>query len=70
MGADDGETGSVFPEGRAVHVIQRGNNREPVFFDGEDYQFYLAWLGEAAAVNDVRIDANSLSAPDFHEVPH
>lgn len=32
-----------------VHVVQRGNNRQAVFFDENDYRVYLDWLGEAAA---------------------
>lgn len=31
-----------------VHVVRRGNNREPIFFDVGDYQAYLGWLGESA----------------------
>jgi putative transposase len=30
------------------HVIQRGNNRQPCFFDDVDYTFYLQCLREAA----------------------
>jgi putative transposase len=28
--------------------MQRGNNRQPIFFDDGDYRAYLAWLLEAA----------------------
>lgn len=28
------------------HVIQRGNNREPIFFQESDYRAYLCWLKE------------------------
>jgi putative transposase len=31
------------------HVIQRGNNHQPVFFADDDYRFYLACLQHAAA---------------------
>ena len=31
-----------------LHVVQRGNNRQPTFFADEDYRFYLDCLGEAA----------------------
>lgn len=31
-----------------VHVVQRGNNRDPVFFNTGDYQHYLTWLKEAS----------------------
>ena len=34
--------------GVPLHVVQRGNNREPIFFDESDYGSYLKWLGEAA----------------------
>ena len=31
------------------HVLQRGNNRQPVFFCDDDYRFYLASVTRAAA---------------------
>ncbi len=31
-----------------VHVVQRGNNRQAVFYDEADYQAYLRWLGQGA----------------------
>ena len=31
-----------------VHVVQRGNNRDPIFFNDSDHQTYLTWLKEAA----------------------
>ncbi len=27
--------------GMSVHVVQRGNNRDPIFFDESDYRVYL-----------------------------
>ena len=30
-----------------VHIVQRGNNRQPIFFDDGDYRAYLNWLKEA-----------------------
>ena len=30
-----------------VHVVQRGNNRQPIFFEAGDYRAYLDWLHEA-----------------------
>ena len=35
--------------GQAQHVIQRGNNREPVFAHEDDYGVYLNALGDACA---------------------
>jgi putative transposase len=32
-----------------LHVIQRGNNRQPIFFAEDDYMRYRDWLIEAAA---------------------
>ena len=37
-----------FVPGYPLHVIQRGNNHEALFFDEGDYHLYLQWLGEAA----------------------
>ena len=34
--------------GMPVHVVQRGNNRQAIFFDEADYKAYLNWLKEAA----------------------
>lgn len=30
--------------GVPLHLIQRGNNRQPCFYTDEDYSFYLDWL--------------------------
>ena len=34
--------------GQPQHVIVRGNNREPIFYADEDYQFYLTKLRQGA----------------------
>ena len=34
-------------DGVALHIVQRGHNREPCFCGEEDYQVYLHGLGEA-----------------------
>lgn len=39
----------LFAPGYPLHVIQRGNNRQALFFDEVDYLAYLNWLGEAAS---------------------
>ena len=39
------------------HVLQRGNNRQPVFLDDADRQRYLALLGEAASRFKVAVHA-------------
>jgi putative transposase len=37
-----------FVKGQAQHIIQRGNNRDPIFAGDQDYRFYLECLQEAA----------------------
>ena len=37
------------------HVTQRGNRREPTFFEDGDYQLYLDLLAEAARTAGVEV---------------
>ena len=46
-----------FAPGEAQHVIQRGNNREPIFAADEDYRFYLDCLKKAARAHGLSIHA-------------
>jgi len=48
------------------HVIQRGNNREPCFYDTENYQRYLRDLGEAIERNHCRLHAYVLMTNHVH----
>jgi putative transposase len=48
------------------HVTQRGNRRENVFFDDEDRQAYLDWLGEYAARFDVEVAGYCLMRNHIH----
>jgi putative transposase len=41
--------------GIAHHVTQRGNRREPVFFNDDDYRVYIALVGRAARASGTRI---------------
>jgi putative transposase len=41
--------GRYFLPEQPLHVIQRGNNRQAIFFAAEDYRRYRQWLVEAAA---------------------
>ncbi|MFI3199723.1 MAG: transposase [Methylococcaceae bacterium] len=36
-----------YQPGLPVHLFQRGHNKEPVFFDDEDYLVYLRYLKES-----------------------
>lgn len=55
-----------FVPGVPVHVVQRGNNRQPVFFDDNDYAVYLAWLAEAAAAHGCQVHAYVLMTNHIH----
>ncbi|HZH70032.1 MAG TPA: transposase, partial [Flavobacteriaceae bacterium] len=50
----------------ANHVIQRGNNREAVFFEEEDYQTYKNYLHESAQSSGVKIHAYVLMTNHIH----
>jgi len=55
----------VFP-GQPHHVIQRGNNRSPIFFEEKDYWRYLDWLGEESAKHGCAIHAYVLMTNHVH----
>lgn len=48
------------------HVIQRGVNRQAIFFESSDYDLYLHSLGEAASRYDCRIHAYVLMTNHTH----
>ena len=56
----------IYVEGQPQHIIQRGNNREPIFADAEDYRFYLDCLQEAADRHALRIHAYVLMTNHVH----
>lgn len=64
-----------FVEGEALHAIQRGNNREPIFAVEEDYRFFLDCMLRASQLHGLRIHAyvlmtnhmHMLATPDFRE---
>src|SRR5882672_5671685 len=49
--------GRYFLPDQPFHVIQRGNNRKPIFFVPEDYTRYREWLIGAASEYDCAIHA-------------
>lgn len=55
-----------FLAGVPVHVVQRGNNRQPVFFNKSDYREYLRWLAEAAEKYQCSIHAYVLMTNHIH----
>jgi putative transposase len=52
--------------GIPVHVVQRGNNRQAVFGDGQDYRAYLGWLKEGAQSYCCAIHAYVLMTNHVH----
>lgn len=58
--------GRYFLPSQILHVIQRGNNREPTFFADVDYRRYLEWLAEAAAEYGCSIHAYVLMTNHVH----
>ncbi|TSE28020.1 Transposase IS200 like protein [Tepidimonas thermarum] len=50
------------------HVIQRGVDRQPVFFSDDDCRFYLDWLGEYASKRDIALHAYCLMTNHVHLV--
>jgi putative transposase len=55
-----------FLPGVPVHIVQRGHSREPVFYEGSDYQTYLYWLGEAALRYGCAVHAYVLMTNHVH----
>lgn len=52
--------------GQPHHVIQRGNNRQPIFAELSDYHAYLDWLAAASARFGLRIHAYVLMTNHVH----
>lgn len=52
--------------GLPQHVIQRGNNRQPIFVGESDYVAYLDWLKEAAQRHGLLIHAYVLMTNHVH----
>jgi putative transposase len=48
------------------HVVQRGRNRDPIFFESSDYYFYLDKLREALDKYDVSLHAYVLMTNHVH----
>ncbi len=48
------------------HIIPRGNNKEPCFFEEQDYKVYLSKLNEFAKLNQVSVHAFVLMTNHVH----
>jgi REP element-mobilizing transposase RayT len=58
--------GRYFVSGQPLHVIQRGNDRKPVFFEAEDHAQYREWLIAAAGDNGLAVHAYVLMTNHVH----
>ena len=52
--------------GVAVHIIQRGNNRQACFYQNGDYRNYLTWLEEYGEASGCQIHAYCLMTNHVH----
>jgi len=48
------------------HIVQTGNNRQPIFCEADDYAAFLGWLREAARQFKVAIHAYALLPEELH----
>jgi len=58
----------VYVEGAAVHVVQRGNNRGPIFSDDHDRGIFLEILKTSAADRGTHVHGFSLMDNHYHLV--
>ena len=58
--------GRYFLPDQPLHLIQRGNNRQPVFFHADDHARYRDWLAQAAAEQGCRVHAYVLMTNHVH----
>ena len=58
--------GRFFVADQPLHVIQRGNNKQAIFFADEDYALYRRWLAEAAEAYGCAIHAYVLMPNHVH----
>ena len=53
-------------DGVPLHIVQRGHNRAPSFFEDQDRSAYLGWLGEALERERCRLHAYVLMTNHVH----
>jgi len=58
--------GRYFVADQPLHVIQRGNNRQAIFFNDQDYGLYHEWLSFAAREQGCAIHAYVLMTNHVH----
>jgi putative transposase len=58
--------GRLFVPSQPIHVLQRGNDRRPIFFSPSDYARYHEWLHIASVANGCAIHAYVLMPNHVH----
>jgi len=58
--------GRYFVADQPLHVIQRGNNRQAIFFEDRDYGLYHEWLAHAAREHGCAVHAYVLMTNHVH----
>jgi len=58
--------GRYFVADQPLHVIQRGNNRQAIFFEDQDYGLYHEWLAYAAREHGCAVHAYVLMTNHVH----
>lgn len=56
----------IIVPGLPHHIVLRGNNRQVVFFEEENYAAFLEWLGEAAGNEGCQVHSYVLMTNHFH----
>ncbi len=57
-----------FASGSIVHVYNRGNNKEKIFFDEQDYRAFLFRLGLALGFNEKELSSHSLISMPYSRI--
>ena len=55
-----------FVPGVPVHIVQRGNNRQAIFFEEADYEVYLSLLLEALDLHGCEVHVYALMTNHTH----
>ena len=57
---------SMYMPAVPCHVIQRGNNRDTMFYSEQDYQFYLECFLNASRRYNISVHANAIMINHVH----